>query len=179
MGKKVLIISASPRRNSNSGTLAKAFADGAREAGNEVKFLSLRGKKIEFCQGCLACQRLGQCIIADDAAAIAEEMETFDVVVYATPVYFYEMSGQMKTLLDRMNPLYFKDYAFRDIYFLSTAAENEENIPKRAENGLRGWIDCFDKARLAGTLFCGGVNEPGEIGGNPKLKEAYEMGRNV
>jgi hypothetical protein len=89
------------------------------------------------------------------------------------------MSGQMKTLIDRMNAMYSQDYKFHDVYLLTTAAEDEEETPKRAEIGLTGWIDCYPKSRLAGTLFCGGVNEPREIEGNSKLQEAFELGRSI
>ena len=102
-----------------------------------------------------------------------------DVVVWATPIYYYEMSGQMKTLIDRMNAMYNLDYKFREVYLLTTAAEDEEFVPRRAEAGLTGWIDCYPKARLAGTLFCGGVNKPNEIKGNAKLKEAFDLGKSV
>lgn len=100
-----------------------------------------------------------------------------DVVAWATPIYYYEMSGQMKTLIDRLNSMYSKDYAFRDIYFLATAAEDEAHVPERAIAGLTGWIDCYEKAALKGTVFCGGVNDAGDIAGNAKLQEAYEMGK--
>jgi hypothetical protein len=89
------------------------------------------------------------------------------------------MSGQMKTLIDRMNAMYEQDYAFRDVYLLTTAAEDETETPKRAEMGLTGWIDCYPKSRLAGTLFCGGVNDPREIEGNPKLQEAFDLGKSI
>ena len=89
------------------------------------------------------------------------------------------MSGQMKTLIDRMNAMYSQDYKFREVYLLTTAAEDEEETPKRAEIGLTGWIDCYPKSSLAGTLFCGGVNEDREIEGNSKLQDAFEMGRSV
>ena len=89
------------------------------------------------------------------------------------------MSGQMKTLIDRMNAMYEQDYQFRDVYLLTTAAEDEEQTPKRAEAGLTGWIDCYPKSRLAETLFCGGVNDAREIEGNTKLQEAYELGKNI
>ncbi len=102
-----------------------------------------------------------------------------DVVCWATPIYYYEMSGQMKTLIDRMNAMYEQDYAFRDVYLLTTAAEDEEETPKRAEIGLTGWIDCYPKSRLTGTLFCGGVNNAREIAGHSKLQEAYELGKTV
>lgn len=102
-----------------------------------------------------------------------------DVVVWATPINFYEMSGQMKTLIDRMNAMYNLDYKFREVYLLTIAAEDEEFVPRCAEAGLTGWIDCYPKARLAGTLFCGGVNKSNEIKGNAKLKEAFDLGKSV
>jgi len=179
MSKKVTVISTSLRGKSNSEQLAKAFAKGAEDAGNDVVFISLKDKKIAFCIGCLACQEKGSCVIKDDAIDIEREVLYSDVVAFATPIYYYEMSGQMKTLLDRMNSLYPKDYRFRDVYMLSVAAEDEQTTPKRAESGLQGWIDCFERAELKGTLFCGGVNEPSDIDGNAKLNEAYEMGKNV
>lgn len=85
----------------------------------------------------------------------------------------------MKTLIDRMNAMYDQDYQFRDVYLLSTAAEDGADTPKRAEIGLAGWIDCYPKSRLAGTLFCGGVNKAREIEGNTKLQEAYELGKTI
>lgn len=116
---------------------------------------------------------------AVDGGNTAEKMLTTDVLVFATPIYYYEMSGQMKTMLDRANPLFPADYAFRDIYLLSTAAEDEEGVDARAISGLEGWIECFPKARLAGTVFAGGVSGVGEIDGHFSLKKAYEMGKAV
>ena len=179
MNKKVLILSTSPRKNSNSEALAEAFASGANEANNDVEIIRMREKNIRFCLGCFACQKTGKCVIKDDMAAIVPKMEQADVLVFATPIYYYEMSGQMKTLLDRANPLFIADYRFRDIYFLSSAAEAEDYVPQRAQSGLEGWIECFEKARFAGTVFGGGVTEAGEIQGSPALDKAYEMGRAV
>ncbi len=179
MSKKILIISTSPRKGGNSDTLAGEFARGAREAGNQVEKIELYDKTIGFCKGCLACQKTMRCIIRDDADTIAQKMLTADVIVFATPIYYYEMSGQMKTMLDRANPLYPADYAFRDIYLLATAADADQSAMDGAIKGLEGWIACFEKARLAGTVFGGGADAIGTIQGNPALKDAYEMGRQV
>ena len=177
--KRVIVISSSLRRGSNSDILADKFLEGAKAAGNDVEKISLVGKDIQFCKGCFACQKLGRCVIKDDVNDIMAKVLEADVVCWATPIYYYEMSGQMKTLIDRMNALYPLDYKFRDDYLLTTAAEDEEETPKRAEAGLTGWIDCFPKSRLAGTLFCGGVNDPREIEGNAKLQDAFELGKAV
>lgn len=179
MSKRILIIKTSLRSNSNSDALADAFAKGAAESGNTVEQISLQGKNIAFCRGCLACQQLGRCVIQDDAISIAEQMKTAEVIVWATPIYYYEMSGQMKTLIDRANSLFPSDYAFRDIYLLTAAAEDEDGVDEGAIHGLNGWIACYEKARLAGNVFAGGVNDAGDIKGHPALQQAYEMGKSV
>ena len=166
--KKVLIISTSIRNGSNSERLAHEFEKGAKEAGHDVEFISLKDKNIAFCRGCLACQKLHKCVINDDAILIADKMCESEVIVWVSPIYYYEMSGQMKTLIDRCNSLY-----------SSVAAEDEQYVPEKAINGLQGWIDCFEGVELKDTLFVGGVNGPNEINNHEKLKQAYEMGRNI
>ncbi len=115
-------------------------------------------------------------MIDDDAVAITKKMQHADVIAFATPIYYYEMSGQLKTLLDRANALFPSDYAFRDIYLLTSATENEPDTDERAIHGLEGWIACYEKCRLAGTVFAGGVTEPGAIAGHPALETARAMG---
>ena len=175
----VLVISTSLRPKSNSDALAHEIARGAADAGHKAEVVSLRGKKIEFCKGCFACQQTQKCVIKDDAPDIVAKMHDADVIVFATPIYYYEMCGQLKTLLDRANPLYPSDYKFSSIYMLTTAAEDEAFVPERAVAGLTGWVDCFERARLAGTVFAGGVNEMGEIEGHKALGEAHEMGKTI
>jgi len=175
--KNVLIITASLRPNSNSDALAASFAQGAREAGNAVETVSLKGKTIGFCVGCLACQKTQTCVIKDDAVALAEKVKNADVVVFAAPVYYYSVSGLLKTFLDRCNPLYPSEYKFRDVYFLATAAEADESAMDGPVRAVEGWVDCFEKARLAGTVFGGGVDAPGQIQGHEALQTAYEMGQ--
>ena len=166
MAKKVLVISTSIR--------AEAFADGAKAAGNEVELVSLKDKTIAFCKGCLACQQTGHCVIKDDANAITDKMLEADVVVWATPIYYYEMSGQMKTMIDRANSLFPKDYKFRDVYLLTAAAEDEPDVAEGAVHGLKGWIACFEKARFAGKVCACGVGAPGVINYKRFLIQSYE-----
>ena len=175
--KKVLILSSSPRKNSNSEALCLAFAEGAREAGHEVEMVSLRNKTIGFCRGCFACQKTQKCVIRHDAVEICEKALHADVLVFASPIYYYEMSGQLKTMLDRLNPLFPSDYAFTDVYFLSSAAEDEEYVPERALRGVEGWVACFERAHMAGSVFMGGVTAAGEKPDHPAISEARDMGR--
>ena len=179
MNKKVLILSSSPRKGGNSETLAAAFANGALEAGNLVETVHLREKNYGFCRGCLACQKLGHCVIRDDAVEVTAKMHDADVLVFATPVYYYSVSGQLKTMLDRANPLFGSDYAFTEAYLLATAAEDGRSTFDGAKKAVQGWVDCFSRCTLAGTVFAGGVNGVGDIAGRPALEQAQRMGRGV
>ncbi len=179
MSKKILVISTGPRKGGNSDLLADEFIRGAQDAENSVEKVTLYDKSISFCKGCLSCLNTCRCVIHDDADTIAQKMLTADVLVFATPVYYYGMCGQMKTMLDRANPLYSSNYRFREIYLLATAAESSEHTVDGTVTGLQGWIDCFEHARLAGTVFGGGVTAVGEIKGHPALKTAYAMGAEI
>jgi len=179
MGKKLLVITSSLRKGSNTDALADAFAEGAEEAGNTVETVTLKGKKIQYCTGCLACQQTEKCVLKDDAAKIAEKVKNADVLAFASPVYYYSISGQLKTLLDRLNPLFPSDYRFRDVYFLSAAYEDEKTTVQGSVTAMKGWVDCFAKARFAGTVFAGGVNTPGEIKGHKALTEARKLGGKI
>lgn len=179
MSKNILVISTSPRKGGNSETLADWFVRGAEEAGNQVEKVCLYDKTIGFCKGCLACLKSHRCVIHDDADIIAQKMKQADVLVFATPIYYYEMCGQMKTMLDRANPLYDSDYRFREVYLLAAAAEEEESAVEGAVKGLSGWTSCFPNAHFAGTVFGGGDDEVGAIAGNPALKQAYEIGKAI
>ena len=177
---KVLVITTSLRAKSNSDRLADEMIRGAKDAGHEVEHISLKGKDIRFCIGCLACQKTQKCVLKDDAIEIAEKVKEAETLVFATPIYYYEMSGQMKTLLDRLNPLYPSDYRFRKVYMLSVATEDEDYVPEKAVSGLQGWVDCFEKAEFAGSLFCGGISDPNEASGRSvELDEAYEFGKSL
>ena len=179
MNKRVVILSSSPRRGGNSELLAEAFARGAQESGNQVETVYLREKQYGFCRGCLACQKLGHCVIRDDAVEVAARMHDADVLVFATPVYYYSVSGQLKTMLDRANPLYGTDYDFTKAYLLATAAEDGRETVEGTVRAVQGWVDCFGRCKLAGTVFAGGVTDAGDIAGHPALEKAHQMGKEI
>lgn len=156
MSKKVLIISTSLRNNANSEILAHETERGARDAGCDVEFVTLKDKTINFCKGCLACQKIGHCVINDDANAITEKMKEADVIVWATPVYYYEMAGQMKTMIDRANTLFSTGHNFKEIYLIATAADGSQCVAQTVINGLNGWIACFSEVKFCGYVEGGG-----------------------
>lgn len=174
---KVLIISTSLRVGSNSEALARECEAGAKAAGHEVEFVSLKGKKMGYCVGCLVCQKTQKCVWKDDVTELCDKVKNVDVLVFATPIYYYEMSGQMKTLLDRLNPLYPSDYKFRRIFLIATAAEEGDEVFEKAVSGLQGWIDCFPKAEFGGLAACGGVSAANSAKHEADaLKQAYDLG---
>lgn len=179
MRKRVLILSTGFRKNGNSDRLAQEFARSAAEAGHEVEQIYITDNKIECCRGCFACQKTLKCVIQDDAEKILTKMKSSNAVVFSTPIYFYEMCGTMKNFLDRTYPLFADEYDFRDIYLLAAAGENLETTVKGTVEGLNGWIRCFDKTKLAGVIFAGGVMEKGEIEGHQALLQAYRTGGEV
>lgn len=180
MAKKVLIISTSLRGGSNSDILARECEKGAKEAGHDVELISLKGKDIKYCIGCLSCQNTGSCVLKDDVADIMAKVKEAEVIVYATPIYYYEMCGQMKTLLDRLNPIFSADYSFRDIYMIATAAKDEETVFDKAYNGLQGWVDCFEKATLKGIVTGGGIEDANDAPNHAEvLQKAYELGKGI
>lgn len=180
MRGKVLIVSASLRAGSNSEILAEECARGARDAGCETELISLKGKQIRFCIGCLSCQNTGSCVLKDDVPEIMEKVKNADVLVFATPIYYYEMSGQLKTLLDRLNPLYGSDYAFRDVYLIAAAAEDGQDTFAKAYSGLQGWTDCFEKAELKGAVTGGGIGDARDAADHADMMaKAYALGRSL
>ena len=88
-------------------------------------------------------------------------------------------AGQLKTMLDRANPLFGSDYAFTKAYLLATAAEDETDTAEGTVKAVQGWVDCFERCELAGTIFAGGVNGVGDIAGHPALEKAYQAGKEV
>ena len=179
MTKKVLIIATSPRKNGNSNRLAQEFEKGAKDAGNSTEIVYLYDKNISFCKGCLICQKTHQCVIKDDANAIVDKMKISDVIVWATPIYYYEMSGQMKTMIDRGNPLFGSNYSFKDIYLIAAAADSGEYAMDGAIKGVQGWIDCFEGVSLSGVIYGVGADEAGAVLSTPAPDKAYAAGKSV
>lgn len=179
MGKTVLILSSSPRRGGNSDLLCDQFMLGAEEAGHQAERIFLRDKKINYCVACDACRgNGGNCVQKDDMAAILEKMIAADVIVMATPVYFYTMDAQMKTLIDRTYPRY-TEIRNKGMYFIVTAADSRQQAMERTLEGFRGFTSCLSGAKEKGIIYGTGAWNAGDIKGQPAMKQAYEMGKNA
>lgn len=179
MKKQILILFASPRKGGNSEHLCQSFAEGARTAGHTVELLRLAELDIGYCSACYACKTLGHCVKADDMAAVTQRMKGADVIVLATPVYFYSMNAQMKTLIDRtLGSAQSPGLENKEFYLIATAADGKGAM-ERTMDGLRGYLECLPGARERGALYGAGLWQLGDAQGHPAMEEAYQMGRNA
>ena len=177
--KNILILSASSRKGGNSDLLCDEFMRGALDAGNQVEKLCLSDYKINYCTGCGLCSEFGKpCPQTDDMAMILEKMIAADVLVMATPVYFYTMNAQMKTLIDRACARYM-EISHKEFYYILAAAENDRALMTRTIEGFRGFTDCLEEPVEKGVIYGGGAWKKGEIKPMPVMHEAYEMGMKV
>lgn len=175
--KKILILCGSPRKGGNSDILCDQFAKGAQEMGHSVEKVYLRDLKIGNCTACYGCRGTARCVQKDDMDALLARIVEADVLVLATPVYFYTMSAQMKTMIDRTLPRY-TEIRNKDVYFIATAAEQKHAI-ERTMDSLCGFTDCLPGATVKGKIYGGVVYEKGEIEKSPAMGEAYTAGKNV
>jgi len=176
MSKKVLILSSSPRKRGNSNALCDRFMEGAVEAGHQVEKVVLAEKKINYCTGCYACRKNGKCAQKDDMAQILDSMTAADVIVMATPVYFYTMCAQMKTVIDRTVARYTK-IANKEFFFIVTAADSNKAALERTIEGFRGFTSCLPGAKEKGIVYGAGAWEIGDILASRAMKQSYEMGK--
>ena len=178
MSKNVLIISSTPRKGGNSDRLCDAFAEGAKEAGNEVKKVRIADLKIGYCTGCYACQKTGTCAIKDDAQSVIDKMMAADVIVLASPVYFYSICAQLKALIDRTVVVY-PNLTNKRFYYLLTMADTNRAKFDGPIAAMRGFLDCYEGSEECGMVCADGVYELGAIDGTKFLAEAKKLGKSI
>lgn len=178
MSKKVLILSGSPRKEGNSDLLCNEFMKGALEAGHEVEKIRVQEKNIGYCMGCYACKNTGICAIKDDMAEILQKMIDCDVMVLASPVYFYSIDAQLKALIDR-SVARWTEVKNKEFYYIVTAADGEKEAAQTTIDCFRGYADCVSGAKEMGIIYGMGAYEKGEIIGTKAMTDAYTMGKNV
>lgn len=178
MSKRVLILSGSPRKNGNSDLLCDEFMKGAIEAGHQVEKIRVAEKNIGYCRACYGCKGTGVCVIKDDMAEVLQKMIDCDVLVLASPVYFYSIDAQLKAVIDRSVArwLEVKD---KELYYIMTAADAEKTSMETTLACFRGYADCVEGAKEMGVIYGTGVYEKGEVKDTKAMQEAYEMGLRV
>lgn len=174
-----MVLSASPRKGGNSELLCDQFMLGAKEAGNQTEKIFLRDKNINYCIACDICKNNGGvCDQDDEMAEVLDKMIAADVIVMATPVYFYTMNAQMKTLIDRTYSRY-TEISNKDFYFIVTAAVTRKQALERTIEGFRGFTSVLNGPKEKGIIYGTGAWNIGDIKGSSAMIEAYEMGKTV
>jgi len=179
MSKKILVISSSPRRGGNSDLLCDQFIMGAQEIGHETGKIVLKDKNIKYCTGCCTCfNGSKKCSQKDDMAEILEKMIAADVIVMATPAYFYTMCAQMKTMIDRTCSRY-TEINNKEFYFIVTAAVKSKPAMERTIEGFRGFTSCLSHPKEKGIIYGTSAWDVGDIKKSDAMKKAFEMGNNA
>ena len=182
---KVLVIHGSMRKNGNTSILADEFLRGAKEAGHETEKVELREKKFGDCFGCQACHNNGgTCVQKDDMAEALEKMKAADVIVFASPLYYFTWTGLMKRFLDRTYPLLpiLSDKAF---YLITLGGIGDKKFMANIQSDFAMYVACFSEfnkganVKNAGAIIGTNALAPGAIKESPAMLEAYEAGKNL
>ena len=179
MNKKVLVLSGSPRIKGNSDILCDEFVKGAKESNNEVVKIRIAEKNIHPCLSCYYCSsHNGKCIQNDDMKDILDKILDSDVIVLSTPVYFYSICSQLKTVIDRTLARW-EEVKNKEFYFIVTMADEDIHSADTTLACLKGYVDCVDGGLVKGTIIGNNVYQKGEINNTSKTQEAYLMGKNI
>ena len=182
MGKKIVILTGSPRKSGNTSALVKAFSSGAESSGNSVTEFFLDGMDIHGCKGCLGghSSRERPCVQKDDMSKIYPQVRDCDVIVLASPLYYWNLSGQLRTAIDR---LFAREEGEGNLLrghgracALLMAAEGH------GFEAVFGYYKHLAKQlqwENLGAVLAGGNGDIGDISGKPEIQKAYELGRSI
>ena len=175
---KILIITGSPRKNGNSNFLVDNFIKGAQEKGHQIFRFDSAFKKVHPCIACNKCRMNGDCIFNDDFNYVRENLVDSDMVVFATPMYYFGISAQIKTVIDRFYAINGKIHIPKKTALIMTYADTEEKeaqpIKKHFETLINylGWTN-------VGEIVASGVWTQGSVKNTKYPKMAYELGKNL
>ena len=175
----IIILVGSMRKNGNTARLAQSFADGAVQ-NNNVEIVYVADYNVNPCIGCNSCftREGNQCFQGDDMVQIYEKLRNSDIVVIASPVYFYSISAQLKAIVDRLHTPMRNTFHIKELGLLLVGAAELPNLFNPILMQYQMVLDFF-KLESIGTVLVRGVNDIGDIDGNSVLKEAYDMGVSI
>lgn len=177
--KSVLIISGSPRKGGNTDLLCDAFARGAEEAGGRVEKIFLADHRIDYFSEADE-QRVGDRAgeAEDDVPMLVDKMVRADVIVLASPVYYMNITGQLKTFIDRTFGRY-REMKDKEFFYLTACADPEESTADWAVNAFRGFVMCLPNPTERGMVKAIGMGRKGAVKGSQYEKEAYNLGKRI
>lgn len=177
--KSVLIISSSPRKGGNTDLLCDAFARGAEETGGQVEKIFLADYRIDYFSEADE-QRVGDRAseAEDDVPMLVDKMVRADVIVLASPVYYMNITGQLKTFIDRTFGRY-REMKDKEFFYLTACADPEESTADWAINAFRGFVMCLPNPTERGMMKAIGMGRKGAVKGSQFEEEAYQLGKNI
>lgn len=175
--KKVLILSSSPRRGGNSETLCLQFKNGAEEAGHSVEMLNLNDYNIRYFDQ-KEYDREASAAETDDVAAIIAKMKDADVIVLSSPVYFYNMTAQLKALIDRTYG-HEKDLGGKGFVYIATSTDRDEEATDAVFEAFHGFARCLYNSVEIGRIRGNGARNRGDIDSHPAMSDAYNLGKSL
>ena len=182
MDKRILILNGSPRKNGNTSRLVKEFERGAVAAGNTSTEFFLESLEINGCKGCFGghSSRACPCVQNDSMSEIYPVAKASDVVVFASPLYYWNVSGQLKKTIDRLFALEEGDgqelrgHGRSGILIMAAEGNGFEDVTLYFDH----LMEHLQWGNL-GHVLAGGVNDIGDIEGKSELKQAYELGKSI
>lgn len=173
----ITVLNGSPRVNGNTEIMVKEFAKGAEENGHKVDIINLAGKKVAGCLGCQYCfTHDGNCVQKDDMQEILANLDQTDLVVFASPIYWFDITGQLKCVIDRLYARARKGFHFNKvILLLDSASEGVYDAAITQYKGTVAHLQWEDK----GIITISGMGDKGSMKDSPKLKEVYELAKSL
>jgi len=180
-GMRAVVVEASPRRDGSSVTLARSFIGGLRDGGGaEVAELFLGDMDVRPCIGCWKCLEMREpgCVIEDDMSSVYPLLRAADLIVFATPIYWWHIAGQMKVFLDRLEGLLagggLNNLSGKALVLILTHLVEDPDgveLAVRMFRSIAGWAGM----RLDVVRYC---SDRGHVSGSgEKLEEAYRLGK--
>lgn len=176
--KKVVIITSSLRDQSNSDILANAFKEGAESSGNQVELISLRQNRVAPCIGCSSCQVHGECFMKDKLNEILDKVIESDVLVFASPTYYYSVSGTLKNFIDRTFAKFTK-IKNKDFYYIGSSTDGSKASIDGCIDTVNGFLRCVENVNLKGIVYGVTLTAPGDANYCNALQEAYNTGKEI
>lgn len=173
--KNVVIISSSMRKG-NSDKLCDEFEKGAKE-NNNVQRINLRDINLKFCISCCDCYNIGKCTLNDDMNLLYGTIKNADILVFATPIYFGEMSGQLKVFLDRLYPIY-QNLQAKEAYVIATCYQNNKTFINDSIYGIKRFLEDAGNIKLNKIIYGENTDEIDDVT-EEQCNTAYFIGKQI
>ena len=175
---KILVLTGSPRKNGNSNTLVDNFIKGAQEKGHNVVRFDSAFKSVHPCTACNHCGMNGECVFKDDFEFVRKNIVDADMVVFATPMYYFGISAQLKAVIDRFYAINGQIHTPKKSALIMTYADTSAKEAEPIKNHYKVLLNYLSWTSV-GEIIAPGVWLSGAVNSTDFPKQAYELGKNL